>query len=80
MSTLKNRTVRWDKSIDELAQQLAIERGYLPERTNGGVSAFLSDLIKEEDRNNRLTLREPTTSYMQHLKRQSSKSNVKRNE
>jgi hypothetical protein len=45
---MRNRTIRWDESIDALAVRIASEDGYFPEKRNGGVSRFLSDLIRKE--------------------------------
>lgn len=45
-SVRKNRTVIWDITMDELALKLAMEQGYYPEKANGGVSKFLSDLVE----------------------------------
>lgn len=43
---LRNRTIRWSVPVDDLAVRLASENGYYPEKTNGGVSRYLSDLVR----------------------------------
>ena len=47
-SGMRNRTVRWSGDIDALAVKLAGESGYFPEKRNGGVSKFLTELIQRE--------------------------------
>ena len=42
----RNRTIRWNTDLDELAIQQAVANGYYPERTNGGVSRYLADLVR----------------------------------
>jgi len=41
----KRRTVAWSEDVDSLAIALAAARGYYPEKTKGGVSRLLADLI-----------------------------------
>ncbi len=45
-SSQRNRTIRWNTDMDELAIQQAVANGYYPERTNGGVSKYLADLVR----------------------------------
>ena len=47
-SKMRNRTIRWATETDRIAKELAIAAGYYPERENGGVSKYLSDLVKQE--------------------------------
>lgn len=44
-SAAKRRTVQWGEDVDALAVTLAAARGYYPEKSKGGVSKFLSDLV-----------------------------------
>ncbi len=44
----KQRTVIWEEKVDKIAVRLAVEGGFYPEKTNGGVSAFLSELVVAE--------------------------------
>jgi hypothetical protein len=46
--TPRNRTIRWDESIDKLAADLAFEK-----RMKGGVSELLARLIKAESKRKR---------------------------
>jgi hypothetical protein len=48
ISGKRNRTIRWDKKTNKIAEDLAIEAGYYPEKKNGGVSRLLSDLVLRE--------------------------------
>ena len=41
----KRRTVQWEKKVDDLAVTLAAAQGYYPEKSKGGVSKFLADLV-----------------------------------
>jgi hypothetical protein len=41
----KRRTVQWGEDVDALAVSLAADRGYYPEKSKGGVSKFLADLV-----------------------------------
>jgi hypothetical protein len=37
--------VQWGEDVDALAVTLAADRGYYPEKSKGGVSKFLADLV-----------------------------------
>ena len=41
----RRRTVQWGEDVDALAVTLAAAKGYYPEKTKGGVSQFLADLV-----------------------------------
>jgi hypothetical protein len=45
ISASRRRTVQWGKDVDALAVTLAADRGYYPEKINGGVSQLLADLV-----------------------------------
>jgi len=42
------KTLRWSSEAENAAVALAAERGYYPEKINGGVSRLIADLIIEE--------------------------------
>lgn len=42
----RNRTIRWNTELDALAIEQAVANGYYPERTHGGVSRYLADLVR----------------------------------
>jgi hypothetical protein len=41
----RKRTVKWSLDVDHLAITLAAAQGYYPEKSKGGVSKFLADLV-----------------------------------
>ena len=41
----RKRTVKWSEDVDALAITLAAAHGYYPEKSKGGVSKFLADLV-----------------------------------
>lgn len=46
-SPSKRRTLQWDEEVDALAITLAAAQGYYPEKSKGGVSKFLADLVTQ---------------------------------
>jgi len=68
-NTVRRRQVAWTDCVDDTAITLAIERGYYPERVNGGVSKFLADLVqKEADKTIRLPNAPVATSSLKQKK------------
>ena len=44
----KRKLISWTDEAEEIAVRLAFERGYYPEKKNGGVSKLILDMLLKE--------------------------------